>query len=71
MSSNGYEKFGRYSDDGREFVITRPDNTPRPWLNYAWSDHLLVSIDQCGGGMPCTATATGTVPSPAATASST
>lgn len=49
MSSNGYEKFGRYSDDGREFVITRPD-TPRPWLNYAWSDHLLVSIDQCGGG---------------------
>jgi len=49
MQNNGYEKYGAFSGDGREFIITRPD-TPRPWINYAWSDHLLVSIDQRGSG---------------------
>lgn len=47
--SNGFEKYGHFSEDGREFIINRMD-TPRPWINYAWSDHLLVNIDQRGSG---------------------
>ncbi len=47
--SNDYRKYGHFADDGREFIITRPD-TPRPWINYAWSSNLLVSIDQRGSG---------------------
>lgn len=49
MLSYSYRKYGNFSADGREFVITRMD-TPRPWLNYAWSRHLLADIDQCGAG---------------------
>jgi cellobiose phosphorylase len=49
MKNNGFEKYGEFSPDGREFIITRMD-TPRPWVNYAWSDHLLVDIDQRGEG---------------------
>ena len=48
-NSNDYTKYGEFSADGREFVIRRFD-TPRPWLNYAWSEQLLVSIDQRGRG---------------------
>ena len=49
MNNNGFEKYGKFSSDGREFIITRMD-TPRPWINYAWSDHLLVNVDQRGEG---------------------
>lgn len=41
--------YGDFSADGREFVFTRFD-PPRPWLNYAWNEHILVSIDQRGRG---------------------
>ena len=27
------DKYGYFPEDGREFVITRPD-TPAPWVNY-------------------------------------
>ena len=49
MLSNDFEKYGKFSDDGREFIITRMA-TPRPWINYAWSDNILVDIDQRGAG---------------------
>ncbi len=49
MSDSSYRAYGRFSADGREFIITRMD-TPRPWLNYSWSRHLLIDIDQRGTG---------------------
>ena len=49
MEKNGFEEYGQFSTDGREFIITRMD-TPRPWINYAWSNHLLIDIDQRGEG---------------------
>ncbi|MFA6815469.1 MAG: hypothetical protein WCS73_04155 [Lentisphaeria bacterium] len=49
IKNNEFEKYGEFSPDDREFIITRMD-TPRPWLNYAWSDHLLVQMDQRGEG---------------------
>ncbi len=47
--SNDYQTYGDFSADGREFIIRRPD-TPRPWLNYAWNEQILISIDQRGRG---------------------
>jgi cellobiose phosphorylase len=29
----GKMKYGQFSTDGREYIITRPD-TPTPWINY-------------------------------------
>ncbi|MFV0337769.1 MAG: GH36-type glycosyl hydrolase domain-containing protein, partial [Chthoniobacterales bacterium] len=49
FETNDYQKYGDFSGDGREFVIRRFD-TPRPWINYAWNDKLLVAIDQRGRG---------------------
>ena len=49
MNNNGYKKYGNFSPCGKEFIINRMD-TPRPWINYAWSDNLLVNIDQRGEG---------------------
>lgn len=42
-------RYGEFSADGREFVFRRFD-TPRPWVNYAWNDGYLASIDQRGRG---------------------
>lgn len=49
MNDNGYLKYGYFSRDGKSFVITNP-KTPRPWVNYTWSDNFLVSLDQRGEG---------------------
>jgi cellobiose phosphorylase len=45
----GDQEFGHFSPDGREFVFTQFD-TPRPWVNYAWNNQMLVSVDQRGRG---------------------
>ena len=42
-------QYGHFSDDGREFIITRPD-TPRPWYNYLFNDVYHCLISQTGGG---------------------
>ena len=42
-------KYGNFSKDGREFVITNP-NTPRPWFNYLFNDIYHCLISQTGGG---------------------
>lgn len=42
-------KYGHFSDDGREYIITRPD-TPRPWINYLSNGRYCALCSQTGGG---------------------
>ncbi len=42
-------KYGHFSDDGREFIITRPD-TPQAWLNYSINGRYHALITNTGGG---------------------
>jgi cellobiose phosphorylase len=42
-------KYGHFSDNGREFIITDP-RTPRPWFNYMWNGHYAGLISHTGGG---------------------
>jgi len=42
-------KYGYFSKDHREFVITDP-RTPRPWFNYMWNEHYGGLISHTGGG---------------------
>ena len=45
----GLEKYGRFSEDGREFIITRPD-TPAPWVNYISNSKYTGLVTNAGGG---------------------
>jgi cellobiose phosphorylase len=38
-------KYGHYTDDGLEYVITTP-HTPREWVNYLWNPLYLASCSQ-------------------------
>lgn len=42
-------RYGHFSDDGREYIITRPD-TPRPWVNYLTNGRYCALCSQTGGG---------------------
>ncbi len=42
-------EYGRFSDDGREYIIFRPD-TPRPWINYLTNGRYCALISHTGGG---------------------
>jgi len=42
-------KYGRFSNDGREYVINRMD-IPRPWINYLSNDHYCALVSHTGGG---------------------
>ncbi|MDD5427849.1 MAG: glycosyl transferase family 36 [Candidatus Omnitrophica bacterium] len=42
-------KYGYFTDDGKEFVITRPD-TPRPWINIMSNGEYGAIISQAGSG---------------------
>ncbi len=44
-----YKKYGYFSDDTKEFVITRPD-TPKPWVNYISNGRYSGLISHVGGG---------------------
>jgi len=41
--------WGRFSEDGREYVVERPD-TPRPWANYLTNGRYCAICSQTGGG---------------------
>jgi cellobiose phosphorylase len=41
--------YGYFSEDGKEYVITRPD-TPRPWVNYLTNGRYCAICSQTGGG---------------------
>ena len=51
MSSNGSFKsaYGYFTEDGREYVITRPD-TPKPWVNVISNGDYGFVVSQAGGG---------------------
>lgn len=42
-------KYGYFSSDYREFVITDP-RTPRPWFNYIWNEQYMGLVSHTGGG---------------------
>ena len=42
-------KYGYFTDDYREFVITDP-RTPRPWFNYIWNENMAGLVSHTGGG---------------------
>jgi cellobiose phosphorylase len=42
-------RYGRFDDDRREYVITRPD-TPLPWINYLGTDEFFGVISNTAGG---------------------
>ena len=42
-------KYGYFSDDGREYIITRPD-TPRPWVNIISNGDYSLAVSQTGSG---------------------
>lgn len=42
-------KYGYFTEDGKEYVITRPD-TPRPWANVISNGRYGMMIAQTGGG---------------------
>jgi cellobiose phosphorylase len=42
-------KYGHFSKDGLEFIITNP-NTPRPWVNYLTNEDYCAIISQNAGG---------------------
>jgi cellobiose phosphorylase len=41
--------YGHFSEDGREYVITRPD-TPAPWINVLSNGDHGLTLSQTGGG---------------------
>ncbi len=43
------DKYGYFPEDGREFVITRPD-TPAPWVNYISNARYTGLVTNTGGG---------------------
>jgi cellobiose phosphorylase len=43
------KKYGHFSRDGKEFVVTSPI-TPRPWINYLTNDRYCSIISNCAGG---------------------
>lgn len=43
------DKYGHFSDDGKEFIITRPD-APAPWVNYISNTRYTGLISHTGGG---------------------
>jgi cellobiose phosphorylase len=51
MSSNGSFKseYGYFTEDGREYMITRPD-TPKPWVNVISNGDYGFVVSQAGGG---------------------
>ena len=42
-------KYGHFSQDGYEYVITRPD-TPKPWVNVISNGEYGLILSQAGGG---------------------
>lgn len=42
-------KYGYFTKDGREYVITRPD-TPRPWINIMSNNDYSTVLSQTGSG---------------------
>ncbi|NLC57674.1 MAG: glycosyl transferase family 36 [Armatimonadetes bacterium] len=44
-----HNQYGYFTEDGREFVITRPE-TPLPWVNLISNNDYCMLVSQTGGG---------------------
>lgn len=42
---------GYFDEIKREYVITDPRRTPRPWLNYCYNDEYYINVDSFGRSM--------------------
>ncbi|MDD3124000.1 MAG: hypothetical protein PHC62_10935 [Candidatus Izemoplasmatales bacterium] len=42
-------KYGYFTDDGQEYVITNP-RTPKPWINVISNSDYSLMVSQTGGG---------------------
>lgn len=42
-------KYGHFSENGREYIITNPE-TPRPWINIISNGDYSIVVSQTGGG---------------------
>jgi cellobiose phosphorylase len=42
-------RYGRFDDERREYVVTRPD-TPLPWINYLGSEDYFAIVTNTGAG---------------------
>ncbi len=49
MPTEGNERYGHFSSDGREYIITDP-RTPRPWSNLIANPRLGLAVSQSGSG---------------------
>ncbi|MFZ5516914.1 MAG: GH36-type glycosyl hydrolase domain-containing protein [Candidatus Zhuqueibacterota bacterium] len=49
MSGKFESKYGYFTEDGKEYVITRPD-TPKPWVNVISNGDFGMIVSQAGGG---------------------
>lgn len=49
MTTTSLERYGHFSQDGREFVITTPE-LPRPWINYLTNGEYCALCSHVGGG---------------------
>ena len=50
MKYAGFEtKYGYFSDNGKEYIIKRPD-TPKPWINVIANERYGLVLSQAGGG---------------------
>ena len=48
-------RYGYFDDEGREYIITRPD-TPLPWINYLGNEAFLASSPTPPEAIPSIAT---------------
>lgn len=48
-SADAANRYGRFSEDGREYVITDP-RTPRPWCNVISNPRMGLVVSQTGSG---------------------
>ena len=49
MTKRFQTRYGHFSADGREYVVTRPD-TPRPWVNVICPGEYGTIVSQAGSG---------------------
>ena len=49
VSDGVRDRYGRFSDDGREYIITDPW-PPRPWSNVIANERLGLAVSHSGSG---------------------
>lgn len=50
MTAAAHYRFGHFSEDGTEYIITDPLAPPRAQVNFLWNDTMISGINHFGGG---------------------